>query len=293
MRVVTLAVKLADACVHIRGSAQGSAVLSYKLQRVLVGSHCLAKTALHDANVDERDRGAQYIGDVPCPLQPSRALGPGSMRGLQLAGGPPRDPEEARCPARPRWSSCGARSSACWACLTALERRLESAPVRRGTARCSQATQFLLIDDDHVRRCNRAVCPVTGPRPPAISPLASNTPTKPTLSTGLRRVTSLGARRASCAAPPPVSPCAWLASSALQGWPPGRIRWLRARSGWPGAPRRSARTSRSCAGANQRFGLAARPRVGSAGRRRRDGGSGITGGVVERDHEQVLAVQRF
>ena len=98
-QVVALAVELAHPDVHVCRSPQNRpALLSGKLQGLLVGAHRLAETTLRDPDVRQRDRAAEDVGDVPGPPQPRHALGVRPVRGLQVPAPPEREPQQPRCP---------------------------------------------------------------------------------------------------------------------------------------------------------------------------------------------------
>ena len=67
-QVVALAVELAQAYVHVRGSPQNrAALLSRTLQGLLIGAHGLAETTLGKPDVRQGDRAPEGVGDVPGP----------------------------------------------------------------------------------------------------------------------------------------------------------------------------------------------------------------------------------
>ena len=160
-QVVALAVELAHPDVHVRRSPQDRpALLRGELQRLLVGAHRLAETALDDAG---------------CP--PARSRTRGRRRCARPAAGPPctrrtpacaasrsplaqdASPRSAAAAARPRWSSSArARAPAGRAStVPATSPRARACPARYTRDRTREPAELLLVHDDHLRRPGLAV----------------------------------------------------------------------------------------------------------------------------------------
>ena len=92
-QVVALASDLAEPDVHVGGAPRHRRwVVVGEAQRVLVVPHGVGEPALGDPDVGERDRAAQDVGDVPGESQPFDARRVGTVRPLQVAPGPLREP---------------------------------------------------------------------------------------------------------------------------------------------------------------------------------------------------------
>ena len=277
-------------------------------QRLLVGAQRLAQATLGDPDVRQRDRAAEDVSDVPGPPQPLGSDRVGPVRGLEVAASPAREPREGRCPGsgevvlfsrtvdRPLGVVDGGGSVA--------SNQGQGGPVHldhRG-----KALELALVDDHHpLRRGPRAVTVLWAAataRPPAAAPRRPRTPRRHqrpdvahrehrpdpdhVVGDGLEPAPDRGLLPAPGASPgSPARPDPRLA----------RRRRRPARGGSPPMAPRSARTTRwlavSAAGTSP-VGLLVQE-MGLQDVREQVVVAVPPAAVVQRDHEQVGAVQRL
>ena len=245
---------------------------------------------------------------MPGPPQPVDRGGVGRVRGLEVAVAPVREPGQGRCPGAGEVVVVG----------RAADRQLgvpdggghvAANQCQRGAVhldRPREAAELLLVEDDHPRRrrlrpllVGRAVVQARStsrsrPSTPSNSPPVINAPTRPTASTGRTRTTSSG--RAS-SQPRIVASCRLLRRAG-----DGQLDQLRCAFDVPGGQRMANRRRRlpvllvPPAGAPVQVGDLVGALVEQMGPQhvREEVVVAVPPTVVvERDHEQVGALQRL
>ena len=228
-QVVALASDLAHPHVHVRRSPQHRPVLvGGESQRLLVGAQRLTQATLRDADVRQRDRAAEDVGDVPGPPQPLGAGGVGLVRGLEVAATPECEPHEGRCPGSGEVVLFGGALIARWARSMVAgpsppirarpARYISIAPGRRASSPSSRTTipsgGAHVPEPSPVGSCHRSTSRSRSSTPSS-SPTDISAPMKPAASTGLTRTTSSGMASSQ---PRMVASCLALRSSGIASW---------------------------------------------------------------------------
>ena len=290
---------------HVGGAAQRTGpVVGDQLQTLLVEALRVAQPPLGNADVGHRDGTPEDVGDVADAPHPGDGVGVLGERSVEVALGPGREPEQCvggrPAPARRRPARAASTRRA-WSTVPAMSPRISANAARYisiapGNVRsCASSTTIMPaasraagVSASHCSASRR--CSSTR----SSSPVDINTPTNPTASTGRTRTTCSGmssahARSVASCRPRRTAGSANSASSA-------------ARSKSPAA--------NACRIAFGRLVVLREPRAGPAmqlGRGIRifveEPGAQHVGeevvvpvplaSIVERDHEQVLPIQRL